>query len=135
MRLDHVGIAVENLEEAEALYGEMLGGRAAVRFDLTQEAVRVAWLEAGGAGIELLAPLGEGTMARYLRKRGPGLHHLGFRVDKIDKALRAMKAGGYELIDERARPGLGGRPIAFVHPRTTGGVLIELCEGELPLGK
>lgn len=133
MIFDHVGIAVEDLDQAERLYASALGGKPAHRFDLPHEAVRVAWLETGSAAIELLTPTGDGAIARFLRKRGPGLHHIAFRVDTIEVALKTLKAGGYELIDERARPGLCGRPIAFVHPRTTGGVLIELCEGGLKL--
>ncbi|MGH8103182.1 MAG: methylmalonyl-CoA epimerase [bacterium] len=135
MHLDHIGIAVENLARARAFYEGSFGARFAGEFDLPEEGIRIAWLDSGSAALELMAPTGEGAISRFMGKRGPGLHHLGYRVDRIGEVLEGMRAAGYELIDGTPRPGLGGRIIAFLHPRSAGGVLVELCEGKLQLGK
>lgn len=129
MRLDHVGIAVRRVEDAVALYTATFGGRLAHREDLPDEHVRVAFIDAGGVLLELLAPLDEhGALARFLQSRGEGLHHLAFEVPDIDRALRDAASAAARLIDEVPRRGSRGRRIAFLHPSTAHGVLVELVE-------
>lgn len=123
----HVGIAVEHLEEALAFYRDVLG--------LTPTApeivdgARVVALPVGDAQVELLAPVStDSPVARFLARRGPGIHHLCLRVPDLDRALAACRAGGYQLVDETPRMGQGGHRIAFVHPKSTAGILLELTE-------
>lgn len=129
MRLDHVGIAVHDLEDALRLYTTVFGGRLAHREDLAADAVRVAFIEAGGIFLELLAPLDEaGPLARFLQSRGEGLHHLAFEVPDIARALREAQAAGQRPVDAHPRRGTRGRLIAFLHPSGARGVLIELVQ-------
>jgi methylmalonyl-CoA epimerase len=131
--LDHLGIAVADLEAGIRLYRDLLGLELERIEEVPQEGVRVAFLKldrSGSAGhVELLAPTGSaGAIARFLKKRGPGLHHLAVAVDDIARVMAACRAAGLELLDSVPRPGAGDKPIAFLHPRSTGGVLIELCD-------
>ncbi|WP_347240840.1 methylmalonyl-CoA epimerase [Thermus sp.] len=131
MRLHHVGIAVEDLEEAKARY-RALGFQVVAEGEVAAQGVRVALLEGEGETLlELLAPLGPDTpVGRFLAKRGPGLHHLAFATSEteIEKALARLKAEGARLIDEAPRPGFGGHRVAFLHPSFGLGVLWELVE-------
>lgn len=128
-RLDHVGIAVSDLEAAELLYTAALGGTVAAREELADERVRVVFIEAGGALLELLAPTGDaGPLARFLRSRGEGLHHLAFEVPDVTIALRDAAAMGMRAVDEHPRRGARGRLIAFLHPAAARGVLVELVQ-------
>lgn len=129
MRLHHVGIAVEDLEEAKARY-LLLGYRLLAEGEVASQGVRVALLSGEGeALLELLAPLSPDTpVGRFLAKRGPGLHHLAFATPRIEEALARLKAEGARLIDEAPRPGFGGHRVAFVHPSFGLGVLWELVE-------
>ncbi len=129
MTIDHVGIAVTDLDAAISFYARALGGTVTERYDLAEDDVRVAFLDAGGALIELLQPRGaDGPVARFLDRRGEGLHHLAFVVADIGQALADARAQGRRLIDEHPRPGAGGRLIAFLHPKTSHGVLVELVQ-------
>lgn len=129
MRLDHVGIAVLDLEAALQVYMTVFGSTLAHREELASDEVRVAFVDAGGILLELLAPLGTtGPLARFLQSRGEGLHHLAFEVPDLDRAVQEMASAGRRLVDVRPRTGTRGRRIAFLHPSAAQGVLIELVE-------
>lgn len=127
--IDHVGIAVRELEPAIRRY-ELLGFRLAAREVVADQGVEVAFLTLGGeTSVELLAPVTEdGAVARFLARRGEGMHHLAVRVDDVRAALAEARGRGWEPVDAEPRRGAGGKWIAFLHPRDTGGVLIELCQ-------
>jgi len=126
--IDHVGIAVANLEEALAAWGRLGLGEPVIE-EIPDQGVRVAMLPVGTGKIELLEPLRpDSPVGRFLERRGPGLHHVALRVDDLEAALAAAEARGLELIDRRPRTGAGGSRIAFLHPRATGGTLVELCQ-------
>lgn len=131
MCLHHVGIAVEDLEEAKARYG-LLGFGVVAEGEVAAQGVRVALLRGEGETLlELLAPLGPDTpVGRFLAKRGPGLHHLAFATSRIEEELARLKGVGARLIDEVPRPGFGGHRVAFLHPGFGLGVLWELVETE-----
>lgn len=127
LKIDHLGIAVPSLEEAAPAF-EALGFAVAARHDVPTEKVRTAFLPIGESQLELLEPTEPGSViARFLEKR-KGLHHVCVLVDDIDEALETMKARGVSLVDETPRVGAGGCRVAFVHPRSAGGVLLELKE-------
>ncbi len=128
-RIDHVGQVVDDLDAAIVDYQRVFGMRVALREELPEQAVEAAMLEAGRCRVELVRPTDpEGPVARFLEARGPGMHHIAFAVPDVAVALRGVAAAGGELVDERPRVGLGGRLMAFVHPRSAHGVLIELIE-------
>ena len=125
--MDHLGIAVTSLEQSIAFY-ESLGLAVAHRETVVAEKVEVAMLPAGDSRIELLAPTGpDSPIAKFLEKRGPGLHHIALRVGDLDAAVCRLKAGGARLLNQ-PRTGAGGHTYVFVHPASTGGVLLELIE-------
>lgn len=125
--LHHVGQVVEDLDAAIADYERIFGMRVTIREQLVEQDVEAAMLESGGGRVELLRPTDpEGPVARFLEARGPGMHHVAFAVPDVAAALAEVAAAGGELIDERPRIGLGGHTVAFVHPRSAHGVLIEL---------
>ena len=129
MRLDHVGIAVSDVDAAERVYAGALGGTVAVREDLPGEGVRVVFIQTGDTLLELLSPMGsDGPLARFLRSRGEGLHHLAFEVSDIAASLRDATSKGMRLVDEEARRGSRGQLIAFLHPSAARGVLVELVQ-------
>ena len=124
-KLDHVGVAVRNLEEAVRIYGRF-GLRPSL--NASAEGLRVAFLPAGESQVELLVPTGPDTViGKFIERRGEGLHHLCFEVSDLEAALNELVALGVELIDRAPRQGIEGK-VAFVHPRSSGGVLIELLE-------
>ncbi len=126
--LHHVGIAVEDLEEALKRYA-LLGYTLEAEGEVAAQGVRVAMLQKGESRLELLAPLGPETpVGRFLAKRGPGLHHLAFVTPRIEEELKRLAAQGARLIDPVPRPGFGGHRVAFVHPSFAQGVLWELVE-------
>jgi methylmalonyl-CoA/ethylmalonyl-CoA epimerase len=128
-RIDHVGVAVEDLDEAVALYSERLGMPVQHRETVEEQGVEAVLLGVGGSHVELLRPLGpETAVGRFLERNGPGLHHVAYGTDDIDSALDAVRAAGLRLIDERPRTGIRNSRVAFVHPKSTGGVLTELVE-------
>jgi methylmalonyl-CoA/ethylmalonyl-CoA epimerase len=129
LNLDHVGIAVSDLEVALAGYRERYGVQPLYREVVEAQGVEEAMIPVGGSFVQLLQPLGPDTpMGRFLEKRGEGLHHVAFMVASIDTALEGMREQGARLIDEEARAGGRGARIAFVHPSDLGGTLIELVE-------
>jgi len=122
---DHVGVAVDSLEEATRLFERLTGQTASKPETVEAYGVRVVFCGA----VELLEPLGPDTpVGRFLHKRGPGLHHIAYRSADIPGDLARLAAAGFELIDREPRPGVGGHRVAFLHPRSTGGVLWELVE-------
>jgi methylmalonyl-CoA epimerase len=127
--LDHIGIAVANLDEALTFYRDALGLEVAVPEDVPSQRVRAHFMPAGGAALELLeATAEESPIAKFVAKRGPGLHHITLRVDDIAAALERLKARGVRLIDEVPRPGAHGSLVAFIHPSSAHGVLVELTQ-------
>jgi methylmalonyl-CoA epimerase len=129
LKLDHVGVVVTDLDEAIARYASLFGMRVTHRAGNEQLGIVAAFLEMGGAELELIAPTRSDSMvSKFLADRGPGLHHLAYAVPDIKKALADAKSQGLELVDEEPRIGLHGVPIAFIHPKSVGGVLTELVE-------
>ena len=128
-RIDHIGVAVEQLEQSLELYRERFQLRLAHREVVPQQGVEAVLLDLGENHVELLAPLGPDTpVGRFLAKNGPGLHHVAYQVTDIDATLEQLKQAGLELIDEQPRAGIRGSRVAFVHPRGTDGVLTEVVE-------
>jgi methylmalonyl-CoA epimerase len=128
-RIDHVGVATEDLDGTVALYEGTLGMPVAHRETVESQGVEAVLLDVGEGHVELLRPLGPDTpVGRYLSKRGPGLHHVAYAVPDIDAALGELKRAGVELIDSEARPGIRDSRVAFLHPKATGGVLTEIVE-------
>ena len=127
-RVDHVGIAVKDLDESVKFY-ESLGFKATGYEVVAEQKVKVAFLPCGDSEIELLESTEpDGPIARFIEKNGPGIQHIAIRVDDIDKALEELKAKEVRLIDQTPRYGAGNARIAFVHPKATGGVLLELTQ-------
>ena len=127
-RVDHVGIAVKNLDESVKFY-ESLGFKATGYEIVAEQKVKVAFLPCGDSELELLESTEpDGPIARFIEKNGPGIQHIAIRVDDIDKALEELKAKEVRLIDQTPRYGAGNARIAFVHPKATGGVLLELTQ-------
>jgi methylmalonyl-CoA/ethylmalonyl-CoA epimerase len=127
--LDHVGIAVHSLDESLSLFESITGHKGYGRERVESQGVEVVFLGTGEGRLELLAPTREDSaVAKYLAKRGAGMHHLCYRVDDLVTELARHRAEGRQLIDEAPRPGAAGHLVAFLHPRSTGGVLIELLQ-------
>jgi methylmalonyl-CoA/ethylmalonyl-CoA epimerase len=125
--IDHVGIAVSDLSEALALYRDALGLEIEAPEEIPSQRVRAHFVRAGDAFLELLeATAADSPIAKYVAKRGPGIHHVALRVDDIHAALAELKARGVRLIDQTPRPGAHGSLVAFVHPSSAHGVLVEL---------
>jgi len=128
-RIDHVGVAVAELEPALELYRDRFQLRDSHREVVEAQGVEAVLLDTGENHIELLAPLGADTpVGRFLERNGPGLHHLAYQVDDIERTLGALKDAGLELIDQQPRAGIRGSRVAFLHPRATAGVLTEIVE-------
>lgn len=131
LRVDHIGIAVKSIEETKKLYQDLLGLKHTGSETVQEQKVTTAFFPVGDTEVELLestAP--DGPIAKYLEKRGEGVQHIAFRVENIEEALAELKAKGVQLIDEKPRRGAGGAKIAFLHPKSTYGVLVELSERE-----
>ncbi len=129
--IDHLGIAISNLEDGVRLYRDLLGFSLGGYEEVKDQKVKVAILNAEGKSpnIELLEPTSEDSpIYKFIEKKGEGIHHIALRVENIEKVLENLKAQGIRLIDEVPRIGAGGKKIAFLHPKSTKGVLIELCE-------
>jgi len=126
--VDHVGVAVKSLDEAVSVYRDVLGFELRGVHVLTERRVRVAFFSSGGqANIELLEPLGsDSPVAKFLESHGEGIHHIALKVDNIEQALEELKRKGVALVDEKPRAGAEGAMVAFVHPKSTRGVLLEL---------
>ncbi len=128
-RIDQVAIAVTDLDAAVDFWQRAFGARLHSREVVESDQIEEAMLEVGDGYIQLIgATSDDSTVARFLARNGPGLHHVGFAVSSVSEALGHLKALGVRLIDEQPRPGGGGHQVAFVHPKATGGVLVELVE-------
>jgi methylmalonyl-CoA/ethylmalonyl-CoA epimerase len=128
-QIDHVGIAVEDLDAAVEHYRRTLGVEPTYRERIDPQGVEEVLLAVGSSFIQLLGALGPDTpVGRFLERRGPGVHHIGYRVDDVAATLDHLRGEGIELIDRTPRPGSRGTTIAFVHPKAMGGVLVELVE-------
>ena len=129
MKVDHIGIATQTLDEALAIWRDALGLQVDHTEEVAEQGVRIAMLSAGETHIELLEPLNENSpVGKFLEKRGPGIHHIAIRVPDIRASLAALRARGTRLIDESPRTGAGGCLVAFVHPSSANGVLLELVQ-------
>jgi methylmalonyl-CoA epimerase len=128
-RIDHVGVAVEDLDQAVVLYSERFGMTEQHRETVEEFGVEAVLLEVGEGHVELLEPLSEeSAIGRFLARNGPGVHHVAYQTDDIDATLERVRRAGVEAIDEQPRTGIRGSRVAFLHPRSTGGVLTELVE-------
>ena len=128
-RIDHIGVAVEHLEEAVLLYSERFGMPVQHRETVEEQGVEAVLLGVGESHVELLRPLGPDTaVARFLERSGPGLHHVAYGTDDIESALDEVRGAGLALIDEQPRTGIRGSRVAFLHPKATGGVLTEIVQ-------
>ena len=127
--IDHVGVAVEEIDAALAIYRDALGMPLVHRELIAEQGVDAALLDVGDGHIELLQPLGSETpVGKFIARRGPGLHHVAYRVADVEQTLKALAAAGMRLIDEHPRTGIRGTRVAFVHPASTGGVLTEIVQ-------
>ncbi|MGI8411350.1 MAG: methylmalonyl-CoA epimerase [Solirubrobacteraceae bacterium] len=127
--IDHVGVAVEQIDSALSVYRDALGMSLLHRETVAEQGVDAALLDVGDGHIELLQPLGPDTaVGKFLSRRGPGLHHVAYRVASVQETLDALAAAGVRLIDTQPRPGIRGSRVAFLHPASTGGVLTEIVE-------
>lgn len=130
-KVDHIGIAVKDLDETLKFYEDILGIKCTSKETVEEQKVKVAFLPIGDTEVELLESTEEdGPIARFIDKKGEGIQHIAYRVEDIDKAIEELKNKGIRLIDQEPRYGAGGARIAFLHPKSTFGVLIELCERE-----
>ena len=128
-KIDHIGVAVESLDAAVPFYRDVLGLESLGVEEVPSQKVRVAMFAVGEARIELLEPTSpDSPIAGFLEKRGQGIHHIAYRVDSASSAVERLIGLGVEMIDKAPRPGAGGSMIAFVHPKSSGKVLTELCE-------
>lgn len=127
--IDHIGVAVEDLEATLAIYNEKFEMAVQYREVVEAQGVEAVLLEVGGGHIELLKPLGPDTpVGKFIEKRGPGMHHVAYRVDDVQAELDRLAALGVELIDETPRVGIQGSTVAFIHPQAAGGVLTEIVK-------
>jgi len=127
--IDHIGIAVKDLEKAGRFYTDVLGLTIQDTETVTDQKVTVAFIPITDSEVELLQSTEpDGPVAKYIESRGEGIQHIAYRVENIDEALAELKEKGVRMIDQEARKGAGGARIAFIHPKETNGVLVELCE-------
>ena len=132
MKIDHIGIATNGIDETVSFYRDSLGLAVTEIEEVANQQVRVAMLPVGESRIELLEPTSEESpISRFLAKRGPGIHHIALRVEDIRQSLTDLKEKGARLIDEEPRTGAGGCLVAFIHPSSPGGVLIELVQSSV----
>ncbi len=128
MRIEHLGIAVSNLATAKTLWQTLLSTPCYKEETVAREGVTTAFFQTGESKVELLAATHpDSPVAKYLEKRGPGIHHVAFGVEDIRAEIKRLKEAGFELLSEEPKPGADGKEIVFLHPRCTGGVLVELC--------
>lgn len=127
MKIHHLGIAVRNLEEAASRFGGLLGLERGKRYDLPEWKVSVLFLPVGDSNLELLEPQAEDSnVGKFIARQGEGLHHICFEVEDLEASLREFEKQGAKLIDKKPRPGAGGHMVAFIHPKSTHGALVEL---------
>ena len=130
-KIDHIGIAVKNLDETLKFYEDIMGIKCVSKEVVEEQKVRVAFLPIGDTEVELLESTHEdGPIAKFIEKKGEGIQHIAFKVDNIEEAIKELQEKGVRLIDEQPRYGAGGARIAFLHPKSTSGVLIEISERE-----
>ncbi len=128
-KIDHVGIAVKDIDAAIKFYEDMLGLKVTEIEEVAEQKVKVAFLPTGDSEVELLqSTTPDGPIARFIEKNGEGIQHIAFRVENLEEKLQQLKDAGVRLIDEKPRRGAGGANIAFLHPKSTFGTLVELCE-------
>ncbi|MGO1059128.1 methylmalonyl-CoA epimerase [Planococcus sp. FY231025] len=128
-KVDHIGIAVRILEDVIPYYTETLGCPLLKIEEVASQKVRVAFIDAGNIKLELLEPMDETSpIAKFIDKRGEGIHHIAFGVEDIDTRMAELREKGVQLLSEEAKPGAGGAMVAFLHPKSSNGVLYELCE-------
>lgn len=128
-RIDHIGVAVEEIDPAMEIYRDGFQLQVAHREVVQEQGVEAVLLDVGEGHVELLAPLSPDTpVGRFLAKQGPGLHHVAYQVSDIEEALESCRRSGLRLIDEQPRTGIRGSRVAFMHPRATGGVLTEIVQ-------
>ncbi|MCK5832375.1 methylmalonyl-CoA epimerase [bacterium] len=129
-KIDHIGIAVDNLDESILIFKDLLGLKFLGEEEVPDQKVRVAKFDIGGVHIELLEPTSpDSPISRFLEKKGQGIHHVAYRTDNIEAEISELIAKGAKMIDEKPRCGSGGLNIAFIHPKSTAKVLTEICEG------
>lgn len=129
LKIDHLGIAVNSIDEGKSFWSDVLGLAFEGAETVEEQKVTTAFFPVGESEVELLESTSpDGPVAKYIEKRGQGVQHIAFRVEDIDAALAELKAKGIQLIDQQPRHGAGGAKIAFLHPKATGGVLVELCQ-------
>ncbi|WP_378953856.1 methylmalonyl-CoA epimerase [Pelosinus sp. sgz500959] len=129
LKVDHIGIAIKDLEQAKKFYTEVLGMTVMGEETVEQQKVKVCFIPCGDSEVELLESTSpDGPIAKFIEKNGEGIQHLALRVDNIEAAIADLKEKGVRMIDETPRYGAGGAQIAFVHPKATGGILLELSE-------
>jgi methylmalonyl-CoA/ethylmalonyl-CoA epimerase len=134
-RIDHIGVAVQEIEPALALYRDELELEVAHREVVSEQGVEAVLLDVGENHVELLAPLGPDTpVGKFLAKQGPGLHHVAYQVSDIDATLDALRRAGLQMIDEQPRTGIRGSRVAFMHPRASMGVLTEIVQPAAGVG-
>jgi len=127
--VEHIGIAVQGLEDAKKIYCDILGLELTGEKTLPERGVKVAFLETGNTKVELLEGIGEDSpVSKFVERKGPGVHHLCFEVEDIGRVMEELKKAGVRMIDETPRPGAEGKLVAFLHPKSASGVLIELTE-------
>jgi len=130
IKIDHLGVAVNSMEEGSGFWKDVLGLEFAGSETVEEQKVTTGFFPVGESEVELLESTSpDGPIAKYLEKKGAGVQHVAFSVEDIESALQELKDKGVRLIDEKPRRGAGGKKIAFLHPKATGGVLVELCEG------
>ncbi len=128
-KIDHIGVAVENISDAKKMYEDILGLKVTDIEEVVDQKVKVAFIPIGESEFELLESTDpEGPITKYIAKKGQGIQHIALQVDNIENALQDFKNKGVKLIDEKPRYGAGGAKIAFLHPKSTNGILIEICE-------
>jgi methylmalonyl-CoA/ethylmalonyl-CoA epimerase len=129
LKIDHLGIAVSSIDARKGFWSDILGLHLEGTETVSEQKVTTAFLPVGESEVELLESTSpDGAVAKYIEKRGEGIQHVAFRVENIEEALQELKEKGVQLIDQTPRIGAGGAKIAFLHPKATGGVLVELCE-------
>lgn len=132
LKVEHIGIAVKNNDAAKKLFGDILGLHYTKSEIVAEQKVNTTFFEVGDTHVELLeATSPDSAVAKYIEKKGEGIQHIAFSVENIEESLEELKAGGIQLIDEKPRRGAGGAKVAFLHPKSTFGVLIELCEKDV----
>lgn len=130
VRIDHLGIAVKDLGAAERLFATLLGSSSKGREVVSTEGVEVSFFQVGESRVELLQATGpESPIARAIEKRGEGIHHVCLAVEDIDAEVARLRAAGFQFVGDAPRPGAGGHRVAFIHPKSAGGILVELSQG------